>query len=163
MKKKFFGLALAAGAMMLAGTGCSSIESSKVSAQVNVKFKEVKVDADIEAREQQVTGSATVHTLFGFLVWGANAEAVGVDYYGTGWLDVSSFFISPSTLKARNAAAYNALAPLKADLILAPQYTLTTEDFLIYKKVNCKVKGFPGFVKKVKIAKPSDKTVQSAK
>jgi len=81
---------------------------------------------------------------------------VGVDY-GTatavtgGALGELLSFTSKSEIVARNAAAYKATTSANADIILAPQYVVTTEDYFVYKSINCKVKGYPGYIKGVKV------------
>ena len=49
------------------------------------------------------------------------------------------------------APQVNAVISQYADIILAPQYVLTTKDYFLYKSINCKVKGFPGFVKGIEV------------
>ena len=158
MKKSLFVFSVVAGTVAMLVTGCSTIEASKVGEQVAVKIP-VLIKPQIETNDQMISGSATVHSILGIFTWGPNAQAVGVNYgTGTGVTggalgDLLSF-TSKSEIVARNAAAYEATTQAKADIILAPQYVLTTEDYFVYKSINCKVKGFPGFVKGVKVVEP---------
>jgi len=155
MKKTLFMLSLVTGAVILLGSGCTSIEASKVGDQVSVHMP-VLVKPTIETKDTLINGSATVHSIFGIFTWGPNAQAVGVDY-GTatavtgGALGELLSFTSKSEIVARNAAAYKATTSANADIILAPQYVVTTEDYFVYKSINCKVKGYPGYIKGVKV------------
>lgn len=154
MKKSLI-LAGVASVIALIGTGCTSIEASKVGDQVQVNMP-VFVKPTVETKDTVINGSATVHSIFGIFSWGPNSQAVGVDYginsIATGGVfDNLLTYTSKSEMVARNAAAYEATTSAKADIILAPQYVLTTKDYFVYKSINCKVKGFPGYIKGVKV------------
>ncbi|MBS5532672.1 hypothetical protein KH017_17940 [bacterium] len=158
MEKSFIVIGFIAGAVSLIGTGCTNIEASKVGDQVQVQMP-VLVKPTVETKDTVINGSATVHSILGIFSWGPNAQAVGVDYgvnsIATGGVfDNLLTYTSKSEIVARNAAAYEATTSAKADIILAPQYVLTTKDYFVYKSINCKVKGFPGYVKGVKIIDP---------
>ena len=153
--KILFMVSVFAGVMALLGTGCSSIKASKVGDQVFVNMPvfehmPVFVKPTVETKDTVINGSATVHSIFGIFTWGCNAQAVGVNYGGEVVGDLHSF-TSMSEIIARNAAAYKATTSANADIILAPQYVVTIEDYFIYKIINCKVKGYPGYIKGVKV------------
>lgn len=155
MKKTLLIASFFAGVIALVGTGCTSIEASKVGNTVSVHMP-VLVKPNIETKDTVINGSATVHSILGFITWGPSAQAVGVNYgVGTvangGILGELLSFTSKSEVVARNAAAYNATTSARADIILAPQYVLTIEDYFVYKSINCKVKGYPGYIKGVKV------------
>ena len=155
MKKSLFLSTIAAGMLALIGTGCSTIEASKVGDQVSVHMP-VFVKPTVETRNTAISGSATVHSLFGIFTWGPSVQAVGINYGTTanstgGALGELLSFASKSEAVARNAAAYKATTSVNADIILAPQYVVTTKDYFVYKSINCKVKGYPGFIKGVQV------------
>lgn len=155
MKKSLLMIGFIAGAVSLIGTGCSSIEASKVGDQVQVNMP-VFVTPTVETKDTVINGSATVHSILGIFSWGPNSQVVGVNYginadVTGGVLGDLLSFTSKSEMVARNAAAYEATTSAKADIILAPQYVLTTKDYFVYKSINCKVKGFPGYIKGVKV------------
>lgn len=171
MKKAIAMSMCAASVLAIVGTGCTSIETNRVGNQVQVNMP-VVIQPTIETKDQVINGSATVHSILGIFSWGPNAQAIGVNYgvlganggnccvvgaNGGGLLVDLLSFTSKSEIVARNAAAYNATTSVKADIILAPQYVLTTEDYFFYKSINCKVKGFPGFVKGVKVIQQETK------
>ena len=157
MKKKFFTLSILAGAVALLGSACSHIEASTVGEQVAVRMP-VLIQPDVETKNEKINGSATVHSILGIFTWGPNTQALGVNYgfsagVGGGVLGDLLSFTAKSENVARNAAAYEATERAKADLILAPKYVLTTDDYFFYKRINCKVTGYPGFVKSLKVIK----------
>ena len=157
MKKKFFTLSILAGAVALLGSACSHIEASTVGEQVNVCMP-VLIKPDVETKNEKINGSATVHSILGIFTWGPNAQAIGVNYgfesrVEGGVLGDLLSFTAKSENVARNAAAYDATENAKADLILAPKYILTTDDYFFYKRINCKVSGYPGFIKSLKVIK----------
>lgn len=154
MKKTFFMISFIAGAIALFGTGCTNIETNKVGDQVSVHMP-VFVKPTIETKDTVISGSATVHSILGIFTWGPNAQAVGINYgvaaAGGGAVGDLLSFTKTSENVARNAAAYNATTSANADIILAPQYVVTIEDYFVYKSINCKVKGYPGYIKGVKV------------
>ena len=155
MKKNLFVASCVAVFIAIFSTGCTSIEASKVGNPVTVHMP-VRIKPTVETKNTMISGSATVHSILGIFTWGPNAQAVGISYGGNsvifnGVLGDLFSFTSQSEIVARNAAAYNATTSADADIILAPQYVLTTEDYFVYKSINCKVKGFPGYIKGVKV------------
>ncbi len=153
MKKSLLMIGFIAGAVSLIGTGCTSIEASKVGDQVQVNMP-VFVKPTVETKNNVINGSSTIHSvLFGLIKWGPNAQAVGVDYGVSAdyKVDPLKYWMSKDEAVARNAAAYEATKSAKADIILAPQYELTVKDYVVYKSINCKVKGFPGYIKGVQV------------
>ena len=158
MKKSLFALSIVAGAVAMLAAGCTTIEANKVGSQVSVAIP-VFVQPQIETKNQLINGSATVHSVLGIFTWGPNAQAVGVDYgvnagVTGGALGELLSFTGKSENVARNAAAYEATTKANADIILTPRYVLTIDDYFVYKRINCQVKGYPGFIKSVKVVEP---------
>lgn len=155
MKKSLLVFAVSVAAMVMLGTGCTSIEANKVGDQVSVHMP-VFVKPTIETKNTEINGSATVHSILGIFTWGPNAQAVGVNYgvrtdVQGGILGELLTFTGKSEIIVRNAAAYRATNSVKADIILAPRYVVTVKDYFIYKSINCTVKGYPGYIKGVKV------------
>ena len=143
MKKLMvFGGALAA--MLL--TGCMSTHTNDGTAVVKISItKDYK--AEIVAQEKAVTGEATVHNVLGIFTWGVSEFADDSFVTTTG----SSFQLGISPCDAaKQGATYKACADAKADAILAAKYKLDIADYFVYKKVNCKVTGYPASIKGVK-------------
>lgn len=144
--KKALTMILAGGVIALFGTACSNFETNRIGEQVDVKMA-IQVDPEVEIQNQTAEGSAKVHCLFGIFTWGVNDEAVGVFDEGSG-----AFFKSPNTL-ARQGASYSACKTANADMLIAPRYDLTTMNYVVYKQIDCKAKGYPAVLKSVKLKK----------
>lgn len=145
--KKMLLLALAAIGCATISTGCISTEANRVGDQISVRMI-LRVDPQVDVKNQKISGSAAVHSVLGFINWGVNAQAMGVNFGTT----ADAFSLIPSGENvARNGAVYNACTKNKADLLIAPQYVIKTKDFIVYKVVQCQVTGYPGTVKGVKV------------
>ncbi len=153
MKKSIAASLCAAGALALAGVGCTNIETNRPGSQLEIVMP-VVIQPEIEVGAEQISGSATIHSILGIFSWGVDSQAVGVDY-GVDTLDRDLLAVfSSSDITARNAAMYDAVTKGKADVMMAPQYVLTVDDYFFYKSINCKVKGYPGVLKGVKVVQP---------
>jgi hypothetical protein len=155
MKTNFLVLSFIVGGLVLFCSGCTSVKANKVGEQISVTMP-VVVKPIIETQDTLISGSATIHSLFGIFTWGPSTQAVGIDYaldetVKGGELGNLLSFVGISEIVARNAAAYNATVTADADIILAPRYIITVTDLFIYKKISCEVKGYPGFIKGVKV------------
>ncbi len=149
--QKIVMLMVAVVALTLVTAGCTSFETNRVGDQVKVRI-EAQVEPEIEAGNQTVEGNATVNCLFGIFTWGVSSQAIGIDYYGNDNGFGSGLFASPAEI-ARNGAAYQACTGANADLLLAPRYNLTVNDYFVFKTVACQVKGYPGVLKSIKVKK----------
>lgn len=151
--KKMFILALAAIGCAAISTGCISTEANRVGNQIAVKMK-LRVDPQVEVKNTKITGQAAVHSVLGFINWGVDSQAVGVNF-GTS-ADMLNIIPNGANV-AKNGAVYNACMTNNADLLIAPQYVIKTEDYFVYKVIKCQVSGFPGKVKGVKVLPPCNK------
>ena len=155
MKKSMLLLSILAGSVALLGTACSHVEASKVGEQVAIKMP-VMIKTDVQTKNEKINGSATVHSILGIISWGPSKQAIGVNYFAgeqrtDGGIGQIFSLAARSEAVARNAAAYEATSKAKADIILAPQFILTTKDYIVYKSIKCDVTGFPGFIQGVKV------------
>ena len=157
MKRAWIVGAVALGAALVAG--CTNMETNRVGEQVSIHMP-VYIHPDVEVKNERISGSATVHCILGIFCWGPSEWAVGLNYGTAGFqlgADLVRFsnellpVVSTSEALARNAAAYDAAQKGEADILLAPQYVLTTDNYFLYKKVKCEVKGFPGALKGVEV------------
>ena len=138
-------------------TGCVNTETNRVGDQVAVNMQ-LNIAPQVENQKQQDFRQAEVHSVFGIINWGVDSEATGVNFgasaaNGAGALNAFSALIPNGASVAKNGAVYNACVTNKADLLLAPQYVIKTKNYFVYKVIECKVTGFPGSVKSVKVAK----------
>ena len=145
--KKMLILALAAIGCATISTGCISTEANRVGDQIAVKM-DLRLDPQVEVKSKKITGSAAVHSVLGFINWGVDSQAVGVNFGTTA--DMLNIIPSGENV-AKNGAVYNACISNKADLLVAPQYIITKKDYIVYKVIQCQVTGFPGVVKSVKV------------
>ena len=147
MKKTIITLLCATSAIFVF-TGCTSFETNRSGEPVKVDIT-AKAKPEIDLGKDMVTGNASTSSLFGVLTWGVDKEAVGVNY---GTTSGSSLFGDPNAM-AKNGAAYDACSKSNADILVAPRYNITTNDYIVFKQVNCEVKAFPGKIKSIELQK----------
>ena len=143
MKKSLLLVAVCAVAAFM--TGCMATHTNDAASSAKVCVGK-KFDADIAAGKQAVSGTATVHNLFGFITWGVSNFADDAFVSGNNGLQLA---VSPLTV-AKQGATYNACTANKADMLLAAKYKIDVKDFFIYKNVTAQVTGYPGVIKGVK-------------
>ncbi len=123
-------------------TGCASQNVSQPTAPLN---GEVSTDlkADVKVGET-ITGQSSVNILFGMFKLGGDTQfADGVTYGG----GEGGFALGLDPVAtAKSAAAFKAVKSSGADLIVAPRYEVSVQDYLVYKAVNVKVTGNKGTV-----------------
>lgn len=74
--------------------------------------------------------------------------ADGVSYGGASAGGLSGMLDPVSAVKS--AAAYKAVKSSGADLIIAPRYEVTEQDYFIFKKVDVTVKGNKGNIRSIR-------------
>jgi hypothetical protein len=133
--------------ILMAGAlaGCSSMNMSSNSMPLTAPI-DTNVKADIQVGEK-ITGQSSVTKVL-FFTLGADKEyADGVAYGGSGG---SSFPFGDPIGDAKAAAAYKAVKASGADVIVLPRYTVKTQDYLIFSKIDVTVEGYKGIIKSVK-------------
>jgi hypothetical protein len=145
MKKVYLSAAVA---MLIATTsGCVSYNASQPAAPISGS-----VTADLKANVQvgeQISGESSTNILFGWLKIGGDTQfADGVTYGGDGGGSPLAMLDPVSSVKA--AAAYKAVKSSGSDLIVAPRYEVTVEDYFLFKKVNVKVTGNKGSISSIR-------------
>jgi hypothetical protein len=140
---------LIASSLVFAGalTGCSSLNVSSNAMPVTAPL-ETNVKADIEVGEK-ISGKASVTKILFFTIANDKQFADGVAY-GAGGSSVSALPFENPVSKAKSAAAYKAINESGADIIIAPRYTVETEDFLVFGTINVTVEGYKGTIKSIK-------------
>ncbi len=133
-------------------TSCSTtFNKSQKSGALDVKVKS-DLQADVEVdMAKKISGSAFHTKLFGFIdIKTSQNYADGVAYDGAG--SGSSFFGGGIVEDAKSAAAYNAIVPSKADVLVAPQYLIKVKSYFFgaYKEVTAQVSGYAGRVKNIR-------------
>jgi len=127
-------------------TGCSTMNATPYSGTLHVN-----TDANLKANVTvgaKIYGKASGAVLFGFIPLGMPERyADGVAYSATS----SSFsFFSGDTDLVKSAAAYDAVSQSHADVIIAPQYTIVTKSYFLYKTIDVTVVGFKGTLTGIK-------------
>jgi hypothetical protein len=124
--------------------GCSSQNVSQVSSPV-VSTVEAPLKADVAVGEA-ITGTAKSTQIFGFIKLGPTKFADGVAYAGgAGGNGLLSMLDSTEGVKA--AAAYEATSSSNADVIVAPRYTIETQDYFVFKTTKATINGYKGTIK----------------
>ncbi|MBO3277177.1 hypothetical protein [Pseudomonas schmalbachii] len=144
--KKFWMSAVAA-AVIATASGCTSYNISQPSAPVDSAVK-TDLKADVSVGEQ-ISGQSSVSILFGFLKLGGDTQfADGVAYGGeSGGLGLGAF---DPVSSAKAAAAFKAVKSSGSDLIVAPRYEVTVQDYFIFKTVDVKVVGNKGSINSIR-------------
>ncbi|QSH41275.1 hypothetical protein P0136_08880 [Lentisphaerota bacterium ZTH] len=143
---KYLLLTMTAAAIGFGTTGCTSVNTNDGGNSVDVeKLKIPEYEAVVKHQPKKVTGQASIHVLFGLFSWG-----------GDGCADctrMGSMSFMSSSAEAKSAAVYNACKLNKADMILGSKYEIKSTDYFVYRKVNCKVTGYPANVTGIKAVK----------
>lgn len=146
MKKVWMSVALAAA--IASTTGCVSYNVSQPTAPLEgVVRSDLKADVKVG---EAISGQSSTNILFNFLnIGGDNQFADGVAYSGGATGGLSALLPDPiSSTKA--AAAYKAVKSSGADLIVAPRYEVTVDDYFIFKTVKVKVTGNKGSITSIR-------------
>jgi hypothetical protein len=109
--------------------------------------------ADVKVGEA-ITGQSSTNILFNFFAFGGdNQFADGVVYGGGasgGGLGGLGLPIPDPIATTKAAAAYKAVKSSGADMIVAPRYEVTVDDYFIFKKVDVKVTGNKGSITSIR-------------
>lgn len=145
MKKSSLFAVMALGALV-AMTGCQSINTSD-SGNMTINPATVgPADAYRPLYEvnktETVTGTATVHSLFGIFTWGGDGAA---DYADMSGQDDSFFSKILPNIKSSGAkyAFYDACVKNQCDALVASRYVIKATDYFVYATYEITVKGYP--------------------
>ncbi|POF40009.1 hypothetical protein B0D71_23290 [Pseudomonas laurylsulfativorans] len=128
-------------------SGCVSYNNSQPSSPIDSTVK-ADLKADIAVGDA-ISGQSSVNVLFGFLKFGGDSQfADGVSYGGQSG-GLSSLGLDPVSA-VKSAAAYKAVKASGADLIVAPRYEVSEENYFIFKKVSVTVKGNKGNIRSIR-------------
>lgn len=146
MKKILSAAALVSAAVL--ASGCSSYNISQPIAPVAGAVK-TDLKADVAVGES-ISGQSQVNILFGFIKFGGdNQFADGVTYGAESGSGLSLAAFDPVS-SAKAAAAYKAVKSSNADLIVAPRYEVSVQDYFVFKKVDVKVIGNKGSINSIR-------------
>ena len=143
MKPFIYAAALSSIALL---TGCASQNYSQPSAPLNGSVK-TNLKADVAVGEA-INGESSVNILFGVFKLGGDTQFADGVTYGGG--DGGFALGLDPVAAAKSAAAYKAVKSSGADLIVAPRYEVSVQDYMLYKTVNVKVTGNKGTIKAIR-------------
>jgi hypothetical protein len=159
---KLLSLAIIASTLTL--VSCSStINRSQKSGGLDVKVRsDLQADMDVDM-SKKILGTAHHTKLFGVIdIKSSKNYADGVAYDGAG--QGFSLFNGGIVEDTKSAAAYNAVVPNKADVLVAPQYMIKVESYFFgaWKEVTAQVSGYAGRIKNIRPSVKSATTTQLA-
>ncbi|BAU72978.1 hypothetical protein [Metapseudomonas furukawaii] len=134
--------------VIAAVTGCSSYNVSQPIAPVAGAVK-TNLKADVAVGEA-ISGQSSVNILFGVIkIGGDNQFADGVTYGAESGSGINLAAFDPVS-SAKAAAAFKAVKGSGADLIVAPRYEVSVNDYLVFKQVSVKVTGNKGTIQSIR-------------
>ncbi len=108
--------------------------------------------------KERVDGQAKVNVLLWIFAWGDTstfADNASLMPSDSPWLVKVLFGWLPNAKEiASKAAFYNACVSSKSDAVVAARYEIVTDDYIVFKKMNVKVTGFPATLIGVETVKP---------
>lgn len=134
---------------MMVGCSTTTNKSQNVGGHEVKVTSELNADLDVDT-SKKIQGVATHKVLFGFLdIKSSKNYADGVVYDGG---ESSSFIFGGDIERVKAAAAFNAVVPAKADVLVAPQYVIRVESVLfgLYKKVTAQVTGYGARIRSIR-------------
>jgi hypothetical protein len=145
--KKFWQMAAVA-TLIATTSGCVSYNMSQPVASLSGDVK-TDLKADVKVGEV-ISGESSTNVLFGWLnIGGDNQFADGVSYGGASGGGMGLPLPAPVS-SAKAAAAYKAVKSSGSDLIVAPRYEVTVNDYFIFKQVSVKVTGNKGSIQSIR-------------
>ena len=146
--KKIYLIALLGLTFIFLTNSCTSLRTNKIGAPLETKMV-VEIKPDVTISKNKVVGEATVKAVFGIFTWGVTQTAESFTFNSTS----SSMGFDFAADKAKAGAVFNACKKAKADILVAPQYKIVTNDYFVYKQVKCKVIGYPATINSVEVKK----------
>ncbi len=132
-------------AALVVVSGCKSTHISQWSAPLDVQLK-TEVTPIVEVGEE-ITGTATVTRILFISMASSTNYADGVEYAGAEGGAGGFNLLGDAMGDGKAAAAYNACFVNKADVIIAPRYTIESVSYGVYAKTTFTVKGYKGVFK----------------
>lgn len=147
MKKLWMSAAVAT--LIATTSGCVSYNVSQPTAPLEGVVKtDLKADVKVGGT---ITGESSTNVLFNFLTFGGDSQfADGVAYGGASGSGGLGLPIPDPVSTTKAAAAYKAVKSSGADLIVAPRYEVSVQDYFIFKKVDVKVTGNKGSINSIR-------------
>lgn len=148
--KKMVGLLALVSALALSGCSAMHVSSNTMPLSGNVK---TDVNANVDVG-QKISGTSSATRILFFTVGGDSKHADGM-VYGTSNGGGGSSLLPFGALgggavgKVKSAAAYNAMHKSGADVIVAPQYTVSEKNYGVFAKYKVTVTGYKGTIQNI--------------
>jgi hypothetical protein len=153
--KKILLASVVAGLLMLS-TGCLSIHTNQgASATPTAGVVTPQYLAETELGAERVSAEVTGKSVLGIISWGMPSEFADNGSFGANGQSAGSASIIPIPFvgqvigggqkydKMKQAATYIACKNAGCDYLLDSHYTISTTNYVVFEKVNCKVSGIP--------------------
>lgn len=132
--------------------GCVTERATQPSAPPgSFAVESVSLDVDIDVdMNRRLSGEATEETLLWFITLKRpKSYAVNVRYSVDGSsLGFLSSLFGGAAERMKAAAAYNAVYG-KADIIVAPEWVVEVEDYIVFSRTTARVSGYAGTIKEI--------------
>jgi|TARA_B100000959_G_C14443619_1_gene403777 hypothetical protein len=119
-------------------TGCASVNQSHIYSPVGVSISsEMTADVDVDLSKKLIGTAKGTYFLGIVKISGDSKYADGYGGLGT-------------TGKVKAAAAFDAISKSDGDILVSPQYVVTTNFIFPFKTIIVDVSGFEGKIKEIK-------------
>jgi hypothetical protein len=142
MKRILMSFAIAMTLFSCSTTKMNSLATPAYAPQAEIN--PIRANVEVDMNKKLVGESSSSYFLF-FRTSGENKFAEGMSYSGEN--AVKGMFKAREN-KTKSSAAFNALENSGADIIVHPNYVIEVKNYLFFKKINVKVKGYAGYFKK---------------
>ena len=137
--------------------GCSNVSYNQLTGDIDVTVKS-ELEATITVGDN-ISGTGSETVLFFIFRWPGTRYRAEGSTIALNSSSPASFFSSgiASSLNpfniaehAKGQAIHDAITSSNADVIINPRFTITEQDFFVYKTVRCDVTGKKGTIKTIK-------------
>ena len=136
--------------LLLVLSGCTNMSFNQLTSDVNVNV-EANLNASIKVGEKISGNGSESAFLWVFRVPGIKYRASGNTTSLSNSNPSSYSFLNFFNIveHAKGEAIHDAITKSKADLIINPKFSITENDYLLFKTVKCEVTGLKGTINKV--------------
>lgn len=137
---------IAVAAIAAVACGCISVHKNDGgNSDLRPEIVKAKVVEKMTVGAQPVTAEEEIQCVLGLICWGATATHVA---------DQAEFSGFGPVAKAKNGAYAKACEAAGCDQLVGTRYTITMEDYVVYKKCKVVVTGYPVTLQGVEVLPP---------
>jgi len=129
---------------------CTNTSFNQLSSDININI-EANLNANIKVGEK-ISGTGSESSfLWIFRVPGIKYRSSGASTSMTSSYPAGNKILSMFSIveNAKGEAIHDAITTSKADIIINPKFTITENDYFIFRTVKCEVTGLKGTINKV--------------